>query len=162
MSSEDEWAHLRRATTARIALGRTGDSLPTFRVLEFALAHARARDAVHAKLDVEQLRAEMAALAPIAVQSLADTRAIYLQRPDLGRRLHRKAVRGSGRASMTRPWCWPMASRQRRCKHKARRSQSSSMLHPRGASRRLSSRSKPVSRWAMKSRMRLARSSLSC
>jgi len=87
MSSEDEWAHLRRATTARIALGRTGDSLPTFRVLEFALAHARARDAVHAKLDVEQLRAEMAALAPIAVRSRADTRAIYLQRPDLGRRL---------------------------------------------------------------------------
>jgi ethanolamine ammonia-lyase small subunit len=83
----DPWAHLRRATTARIALGRTGDSLPTHRVLEFALAHARARDAVHAKLDVERLVAKLGEPAPIVVRSQATSRGEYLQRPDLGRRL---------------------------------------------------------------------------
>lgn len=83
----DPWAHLRRATTARIALGRTGDSLPTQRVLEFALAHARARDAVHAHLDIGSLIAQLSEPAPIVVQSQAESRAEYLQRPDLGRRL---------------------------------------------------------------------------
>ncbi len=83
----DPWAHLRRATTARIALGRTGDSLPTHRVLEFALAHARARDAVHATLDMERLISELGAPPPIVVRSQAESRSQYLQRPDLGRRL---------------------------------------------------------------------------
>jgi ethanolamine ammonia-lyase small subunit len=87
MSDSDPWAHLRRATTARIALGRTGDSLPTQRVLEFALAHARARDAVHAALDVASLIRELGEPMPILVRSQAETRTQYLQRPDLGRRL---------------------------------------------------------------------------
>jgi ethanolamine ammonia-lyase small subunit len=83
----DPWAHLRHATSARIALGRTGDSLPTHRVLEFALAHARARDAVHAALNVDRLIAELGAPVPILVRSQAESRTRYLQRPDLGRRL---------------------------------------------------------------------------
>ncbi len=86
-SSFDPWAFLRRATSARIALGRTGDGLPTARVLEFALAHARARDAVHAALDVDALCGELADLSPVVVESRAQDRMIYLQRPDLGRRL---------------------------------------------------------------------------
>jgi len=84
-SLSDPWSYLRHATSARIALGRTGDSLPTHRVLEFALAHARARDAVHAALDIDRLIAELDTPAPIIVQSQAQTRSQYLQRPDLGR-----------------------------------------------------------------------------
>jgi ethanolamine ammonia-lyase small subunit len=83
----DFWDYLRRATPARIALGRAGDGLPTRRVLEFELAHARARDAVKAHLDPAAVVAELADWHPILVRSKAENHAIYLQRPDLGRRL---------------------------------------------------------------------------
>jgi ethanolamine ammonia-lyase small subunit len=85
--SDDAWSFLRGATAARIALGRTGDSLPTWRVLEFQMAHALAQDAVHEALDAEALARELAAFAPIVVTSRATTRSEYLQRPDLGRLL---------------------------------------------------------------------------
>ena len=83
----DFWDYLRRATPARIALGRAGDGLPTHRVLEFELDHARARDAVKANLDHQTLMAELAEWRPILVRSEAQDRASFLQRPDLGRRL---------------------------------------------------------------------------
>lgn len=82
------WDDLRAMTQARIGLGRTGDSLPTHRVLEFRSAHAAARDAVHMPLDVEALveRVERVGLgAPTVVTSRATSRAEYLRRPDLGR-----------------------------------------------------------------------------
>lgn len=82
----DPWAFLRHATEARLALGRTGDGLPTARLLEFTLDHARARDAVHATLDVDALAADLPE-APVVVESRADSRSLYLQRPDLGRQL---------------------------------------------------------------------------
>jgi len=52
-------------------------------------AHAEARDAVHAPLDAPALLAGLRALgeAPLQLQSRAADRAVYLQRPDLGRRL---------------------------------------------------------------------------
>jgi ethanolamine ammonia-lyase small subunit len=83
----DFWDYLRRATPARIALGRAGDGLPTRRVLEFELAHARARDAVKAHLDPAALIAALADWRPVLVRSEAKDRATFLQRPDLGRRL---------------------------------------------------------------------------
>lgn len=83
----DPWHFLKNATPARIALGRSGEGLPTQRVLEFVRAHAQARDAVHRRLDVAALARELEDLSPILVESQAPDRARYLQRPDLGRRL---------------------------------------------------------------------------
>ena len=70
----------------RDRLGRTGDALPTARVLELAAAHAQARDAVHDALDHE-LVATALGEPVVVVDSAAGDRVTYLQRPDLGRRL---------------------------------------------------------------------------
>ncbi len=84
----DAWTTLRRLTPARIGLSRAGDALTTRDQLELRLAHARARDAVHAELDVGALRAALSDAGPVlSVGSAAADRARYLQRPDLGRRL---------------------------------------------------------------------------
>ena len=87
--TRDAWAKLGRWTPARIALGRTGASLPTGEVLKFALAHARARDAVHAGFEPDLIAQGLAGLGleTIAAASEATERALYLRRPDFGRRL---------------------------------------------------------------------------
>lgn len=81
----DPWTHVRSLTPARVALGRSGVSLPTHQVLALSLAHARARDAVHRPLDVAALLTALPDARVVA--SLAADRATYLRRPDLGRRL---------------------------------------------------------------------------
>jgi ethanolamine ammonia-lyase small subunit len=83
------WDALRRFTQARIALGRSGHSLPSAALLAFNLAHAQARDAVHQALDGQALQQPLQALgyATLEVHSAAPERAQYLRRPDLGRRL---------------------------------------------------------------------------
>jgi len=86
----DPWHKFAALTPARIALGRSGASLPTREVLKFELAHALARDAVHQLLDLPELvaRWQAAGGSPlIQVHSRAGDRLTYLQRPDLGRRL---------------------------------------------------------------------------
>jgi len=90
-ASEDDpsWAGLRQLTAARIGLRRTGASLATAPLLDFRLAHAQARDAVHEALDAARLSAQIASLgvAVLTVASAAGNRQRYLMRPDLGRRL---------------------------------------------------------------------------
>ena len=85
----DPWHALRAHTPARIALGRSGVSLPTREVLAFGCAHAQARDAVQRPLDADALERELnaAGFATLRVHSAAPDRATYLLRPDLGRRL---------------------------------------------------------------------------
>ena len=75
---------------ARVGLGRAGNSLPTRELLDFQLAHARARDAVHLPFDAGALVQEMEAEGwqAVAVKSAARNRADYLRRPDLGRQLN--------------------------------------------------------------------------
>ena len=83
------WTDLRRLTAARIGQRTVGASLATAPLLEFKLAHARARDGVHESLDVPRLIADIETLgvAAVDVASAADDRQRYLMRPDLGRRL---------------------------------------------------------------------------
>ena len=80
---------LRSYTPARIALECTGVSLATGPLLDFQLAHARARDAVHAAMDARMLCDELrrGGMTALALQSQAGDRASYLRRPDLGRLL---------------------------------------------------------------------------
>ncbi len=88
------WPALRGHTPARIGLGQVGVSLPTTRHLEFQLAHARARDAVHAALDGDGIAATLtgAGHKVLRLRSMAPDRPAYLRRPDLGRRLDAEAA----------------------------------------------------------------------
>lgn len=93
--AKDPWQDLRAWTPARIALGRAGASVPTQEVLGFALAHAQARDAVHAALDAEAVCLALRSMGQtcIAVESQAIARDLYLRRPDKGRMLSEHSVR---------------------------------------------------------------------
>jgi ethanolamine ammonia-lyase small subunit len=93
-------ARLRSLTPARVAMQRAGNSASTREVLDFQLAHGRARDAVHAPLQPASLAAALRTLAtrdavglipligPLLLNSQAADRRTYLQRPDFGRRLN--------------------------------------------------------------------------
>lgn len=80
---------LRRLTPARIALGRTGTSMPTRAQLDFQYAHAQARDAVHLPFDHTALSSQLTERGreSLLLHSAATDRNSYLQRPDLGRKL---------------------------------------------------------------------------
>lgn len=80
---------LRRLTPARIALGRTGTSMPTRAQLDFQYAHAQARDAVHLPFNHTALSSQLTERGreSLLLHSAATDRNSYLQRPDLGRKL---------------------------------------------------------------------------
>lgn len=91
---EDPWHSLRAFTRARIALGRTGAAMPLREVLGLRIAHAHARDAVFSGLDEAALLPALEAFqtgsyrVPVySLQSRAQDRDDYLQRPDKGRQL---------------------------------------------------------------------------
>lgn len=85
----DDWEPLKAYTNARIALGKTGISIPLKESLQFKMAHAHAKDAVYSHLNVDGLQADLESmgLAVHHIRSQAENRDVYLQRPDLGRLL---------------------------------------------------------------------------
>ncbi|MGH8449472.1 ethanolamine ammonia-lyase subunit EutC [Pseudomonas sp.] len=91
---DNPWLELRRLTPARIALGRTGTSIPTNAQLDFQFAHAQARDAVHLPFDHGGLSSQLAERGrdSLLLHSAAADRHLYLQRPDLGRRLSEESA----------------------------------------------------------------------
>ena len=93
IEKRDPWLNLSRFTAARIALGRAGGSVRTQTLLDFRLAHARAKDAVELPFDADALAKALAeaGLESARLQTQAQDRRTYLQRPDLGRQLEPKS-----------------------------------------------------------------------
>ncbi len=85
-STPELWARFRVATPARIGLARAGDAQTTDALLDFQLAHAQARGAIHRGVDFVALAARLG-LPTRHVRSAAPDRATYIRRPDFGRRL---------------------------------------------------------------------------
>src|ERR1700744_480959 len=85
---------LKEFTAARIAIGRTGASIPLKQSLAFKLAHAHARDAVYSELDIDKLSTDLKQfeLPVLHLHSQAAYREQYLQRPDLGRQLDDSSI----------------------------------------------------------------------
>ncbi len=90
LDNTNPFSSLKAFTAARIGIGLVGSSVPLSHSLEFKLAHAHARDAVYSVLDIERLSKDLRQfnLPVLYLHSKADTRARYLQRPDLGRQLN--------------------------------------------------------------------------
>jgi ethanolamine ammonia-lyase small subunit len=92
---------LRDLTPARVSLHTAGHSIATDELLSFQLAHAKARDAVHAALDLssfaQRIRTDLpflleASIPVLQLQSNAQDRGAYLRQPNLGRALHPDSV----------------------------------------------------------------------
>lgn len=92
---------LRDFTPARVSLPSAGHSIATNEVLNFQLAHAKARDAVHAVFDLrsfaQRIEDELpvvseASIPVLQLQTNASSRAVYLRQPSLGRTLHPEAA----------------------------------------------------------------------
>jgi len=91
----DAWSSLQSFTNARIALGRTGISVPLKETLQFKMAHAHARDAVFSMLDKNALIDSLEKIHQpyFLLHSKANDRNEYLHRPDLGRRLNDDSIK---------------------------------------------------------------------
>jgi ethanolamine ammonia-lyase small subunit len=90
----DNWHILKNYTNARIALGRSGNSLPTTKVLDFRMAHALAKDAINTELDILNLveDAKKIGFNSILVQSQISSRIDYLKNPNIGRLLNETSI----------------------------------------------------------------------
>ena len=80
---------MKKRTTARIGVGRSGPRLNTKTMLTLRADHAKARDAVFADVDP----ALISRMGLFTVQTQCDNKDTYLTRPDLGRKLSDDAVR---------------------------------------------------------------------
>lgn len=79
---------MKRATTARIGVGRSGPRLNTQTLLTLRADHAQARDAVFTDVPPDVLEQ----LGLFTVQTMCEDKNTYITRPDLGRRLRQEAV----------------------------------------------------------------------
>lgn len=79
---------MKRATTARIGVGRAGPRLNTQTLLTLRGDHAKSRDAVFADVSPQILET----LGLFSVKTMCADKNIYVTRPDLGRRLSEEAV----------------------------------------------------------------------
>jgi ethanolamine ammonia-lyase small subunit len=97
LEKRDPWLALSRFTAARIALGRAGGSVRTETLLDFRLAHARAKDAVEQAFDAQALADQLraAAIETFRLETRALDRRSFLLRPDLGR-----SLQGESRAQL--------------------------------------------------------------
>src|SRR5208282_2804521 len=82
-SSPDQFDRMKRATPARLGVGRAGPRYTTAAMLAFRADHARAVDAVRNEVPAGWAKQHRMA----EVHSRADSREAYLLRPELGRRL---------------------------------------------------------------------------
>lgn len=103
----DDWEPLKAYTNARIALGKTGISIPLKESLQFRLAHAHAKDAVYSQLNVPELQATLSktGLPVYCLKSKAENRDMYLQRPDFGRLLSTDSVQRLQQLNTPPPMC---------------------------------------------------------
>ena len=88
--SENPLQFLQRYTHARVAQERSGVSLNTNEMLAFKLAHAHAKDAIHAPFESSQIQTSLKMLSvnSLIVSSEINQRKEYLTRPDKGRKLN--------------------------------------------------------------------------
>lgn len=86
---KDVWSSLKQHTDARIALGRTGNALPTHELLKFGMSHALAKDVIYKELEVEKIQNFLSEnhFDSYIVNSKATNRKDYLMNPNLGRQL---------------------------------------------------------------------------
>lgn len=95
----DALQKMKRATTARIGVGRCGPRLNTRTMLTLRADHAKARDAVFA--DVAPALLEEMGL--FTVQTCCGDKNTYVTRPDLGRKLSPEAVKTLERRCVKNP-----------------------------------------------------------
>src|SRR3984957_10767461 len=85
---------IRARTPARLLAGRTGSAYRTSTQLDLREAHAAARDAVRAQLEITQVFGSefLRTWIPLDVRTQAATKDEYLLRPDLGRHFDNTSV----------------------------------------------------------------------
>ncbi len=89
-----QFPELRSLTPARVRLDPSGGPIPISSVLDFQLSHAKARDAIHQKVDWDGVRSSLPGHSFMELHSRAVDRATYLRRPDLGRQLSSESIEG--------------------------------------------------------------------
>ena len=102
---------LRQFTNARVGLERVGDAVTTESLLEFRMAHAKARDAVDLELDKHSIATELAMLdcESILLTTQARNRKEFILRPDLGRKLSDKSTQMLETAALQIPVVYCLA-----------------------------------------------------